>query len=388
MDVYKKNENGEIENKFGFQKITDDLKERIEKIAESRSMGLHPFFENGLFSSHRDLEKILDHFENGKPFYIYTGRGPSSSSLHLGHLVPFIMTKYLQDLFQVPVIIQITDDEKYYNSEKEKGMSSPKLEDFQKNAKENIKDIISIGFNQDQTYIFQNTLDIDLLYSEIVKINKIVNLNQVQHVFGSKDSDSLGKVSFPISQIAPSFAQTFKSIFPSDININEVMCLIPCAIDQDPYFRLTRDLAPKLGYLKPCLIYSEFFLSLFGNLKMSSSAKNTNSVIFIDETPKQVISKINKYAFSGGKDTLEEHRKYGGNPDIDVCCQYLKYLLDDKPRYETILSAYRAGHLLSGELKKITSDIINQILKEYQNLRKSVKNDVYKNYTSRKILRF
>lgn len=54
----------------------------------------------------RDLSMILDHKEKGKPFYLYTGRGPSSGSLHLGHLVPFIFTKWLQDVFEVPLIIQ------------------------------------------------------------------------------------------------------------------------------------------------------------------------------------------------------------------------------------------------------------------------------------------
>lgn len=42
------------------------------------------------------LCQILDLYEAGKKFYLYTGRGPSSDSLHLGHLIPFHFTKYLQ----------------------------------------------------------------------------------------------------------------------------------------------------------------------------------------------------------------------------------------------------------------------------------------------------
>ena len=55
----------------------------------------------------------LDLYEQKKPFYLYTGRGPSSEAMHLGHLVPFIMTKWLQDTFDVPLVIQLTDDEKF-----------------------------------------------------------------------------------------------------------------------------------------------------------------------------------------------------------------------------------------------------------------------------------
>ena len=40
-------------------------------------------------------------------------------------------------------------------------------------------------------------------------------------------------------------------------------------------------------------------------------------------------SQINKYAFSGGKDTIAEHRQFGGNPDIDISYQYLSFFLED-----------------------------------------------------------
>jgi hypothetical protein len=44
----------------------------------------------------RDLSDLLDLYEKGEKFYLYTGRGPSSEALHLGHLIPFMFTKYVQ----------------------------------------------------------------------------------------------------------------------------------------------------------------------------------------------------------------------------------------------------------------------------------------------------
>jgi hypothetical protein len=41
----------------------------------------------------RDFNTILDRYEQGKPFFLYTGRGPSSDSMHLGHMIPFVFTK-------------------------------------------------------------------------------------------------------------------------------------------------------------------------------------------------------------------------------------------------------------------------------------------------------
>jgi hypothetical protein len=70
---------------------------------------------------------------------------------------------------------------------------------------------------------------------------------------------NIGKHAFPAVQAAPSFPAAFPHIFG---NQTQVPCLIPCAIDQDPYFRMTRDVAPRLGYLKPALIHSKFVPAL------------------------------------------------------------------------------------------------------------------------------
>jgi len=67
----------------------------------------HPWLRRGIFFSHRDFELILDLYESKKPFYLYTGRGPSSDALHMGHLIPFMFTKWLQDTFDVPLVIQV-----------------------------------------------------------------------------------------------------------------------------------------------------------------------------------------------------------------------------------------------------------------------------------------
>jgi len=44
---------------------------------------------------YRDFNEILDAYERGEKFYLYTGRGPSSEALHLGHLIPFMFTQYV-----------------------------------------------------------------------------------------------------------------------------------------------------------------------------------------------------------------------------------------------------------------------------------------------------
>jgi len=97
-------------DRFGSQRISEELIARLERLTGRKP---HPWLRRGIFFSHRDFELILDLYEAKKPFYLYTGRGPSSDALHMGHLIPFLFTKWLQDTFDVPLVIQMTDDEKY-----------------------------------------------------------------------------------------------------------------------------------------------------------------------------------------------------------------------------------------------------------------------------------
>lgn len=95
------------------------------------------------------MHTILTLKEQGKPFYLYTGRGPSSESLHVGHLIPFILTKWLQETFDVPLVIQLTDDEKVL-------WKDLTVEQGIRLARENAKDIIAMGFDVNKTFIFSN----------------------------------------------------------------------------------------------------------------------------------------------------------------------------------------------------------------------------------------
>ncbi len=79
-------------DKFGSKRIDNAILERIEKLT-GRSP--HRLLRRGMVFSHRDLNIILDKYEQGIPFFLYTGRGPSSDSMHVGHTIPFEFTKYV-----------------------------------------------------------------------------------------------------------------------------------------------------------------------------------------------------------------------------------------------------------------------------------------------------
>jgi tryptophanyl-tRNA synthetase len=112
---------------------------------------------------------------------------------------------------------------------------------------------------------------------------------------------------------------------------------------------------------------------------MDSSGQGDSTAILSTDTPEKVKTKINKYAFSGGQATIEEHRKLGGNPDVDICFQYLRMLLEeDDKKLKQIYDDYKSGKMLTGELKQYTIDKINDFLKQHQKKREEAKKNINK----------
>ncbi|XP_012163777.3 tryptophan--tRNA ligase, cytoplasmic [Bombus affinis] len=371
-NVATKNETGidydKLIKKFGSSKIDGELLARFEKITGQKP---HHFLRRGIFFSHRDMNTILNLYEQGKPFYLYTGRGPSSDSIHLGHLIPFMFCKWLQEVFCVPLVIQLTDDEKAI-------WKNIKIEDAIKLAYNNAKDIIALGFKPENTFIFSNLEHIGnnpAFYQNMIRIQRSVTFNQVKGIFGFGDSDPIGKISFPPTQAAPAISGTFPFIF-KDAKVN---CLIPCAIDQDPYFRMTRDVAPKIGYPKPALLHSIFFPALQGS-KTKMSASDNNTAIFLTDTAKQIKNKINKHAFSGGQATIEEHRQLGGNCDIDISYQWLRFFLEDDEKLEQLRKGYTSGEILTGELKKELIEVLQPLVAAHQEAKNKLTDEIVKQY--------
>ncbi|CAI0397295.1 unnamed protein product [Linum tenue] len=346
-------------DKFGCQRLEEPLVDRVQRLTGRPA---HVFLRRGVFFAHRDFDEILNGYEKGKKFYLYTGRGPSSEALHLGHLVPFMFTKYLQDAFKVPLVIQLTDDEKCM-------WKNLSVEECQRLARENAKDIIACGFDITKTFIFS---DFDYVggsfYKNMVRIAKCVTYNKVVGIFGFSGEDHIGKVSFPPIQAAPSFPSSFPHLFSGK---DDLRCLIPCAIDQDPYFRMTRDVAPRLGYHKPSLIESSFFPALQGETgKMSAS--DPNSAIYVTDSAKVIKNKINKYAFSGGQDSIEKHRELGANLEVDIPVKYLSFFLEDDAELEHIKTEYGAGRMLTGEVKKRLADVLTELVDRHRAARAAV----------------
>ena len=351
--------------KFGTQPIDLSIISRIQELTGSEP---HFMLRRGIFFTHRDLGWLLDQYSHGNPFYLYTGRGPSDHT-HIGHLVPWIFTRWLQEKFHVKLIFQLTDDEKFLFND------SLDLEKTHSLALDNALDIISLGFSEKDTEILIDSDNASLLYPNALKIAKKITLSTVKASFGFEMDANIGMAFYTSIQAVPAILESIRLG-------HNIPCLIPYGIDQDPHFRIARDVLPKLGYLKPASIMSIFIPPLSGvEGKMSSS--DPNYAIFVTDSESQVRKKINKYAFSGGKMSVEEHKKFGGNPDIDVSYQWLRIMFEpDDSKLKKIREDYISGSLLSGELKAILIEKVNKFLKRHQELREKAKDKLHLYLTS------
>ena len=323
---------------FGADPLTDQVLSRMKK----HTGQLHVLLRRKFFVSHRDLGWLLDEFEKGNKFYIYTGRGPSGP-MHLGHLLPFMMCKWLQDKFGAEMWIQMSDDEKFLVK------PDMKLEDAQK---------------------WTEAKNAKTMYPHAVRVAKLLNLSTAKSVFGFTGETNVGIAFYTAMQSVLAF-------LPSALSGKQIPCLVPLGLDQDPHFRVCRDIMPKLGYHKPAVLHAKFLSGLGEGGKMSASLPN--SAIYLTDSEKVVADKIKRHAFSGGQKTAEEQRKLGANPEIDVSYQWLQaFFEDDDERIKKIHEEYKSGRMLTSELKQILIDKVNAFLKNHQAEREKAKDKLDK----------
>ncbi len=345
---------------FGTEKINEELLGRIKEHTKK----LHFMLTRKIFFCHRDLNWILDEYEKGNKFYLYTGRAPSGP-VHLGHVMVWNFTKWLQDKFGTELWFQFPDEEKFLFKQE------LSLEDTEKYLQDNMLDVVALGFDKKKTRFIIDTKHANIMYKEACRVAKKITFSMAKASFGLTEQTNIGAIFYTSMQAVPSF-------LPSVLKNKRIPCLIPHAADQDAHFRITRDILPKLGYYKPASIQC-IFLPPLTRTAGKMSASEENAAVYTTDTPEEAAKKIRKHAFSGGQATIEEHKRKGGNPDIDVSYQWLRMMFEDNDKkLQDIHDNYKSGKLLTGELKEILIEKVTKFLREHQKKREKARKQVNK----------
>ncbi|ELZ10105.1 tryptophanyl-tRNA synthetase [Halovivax asiaticus JCM 14624] len=333
-------------SEFGAEPLSD---EQIERFPD------HPAIRRRTMYAGRDVDRYLDAADTGQPHAIVTGVGPSGP-LHLGHVLPLYLAKRFQDETGATVYLPFSDDEKLLSRD----LTFDEIGEY---TRDNLRDVLAVGFDPERTRIVLDIADADVIYPLAVSLAERLTPATVDAVYG--EQDNVGLSFYPA-------VQATHLLLPQLVE-GQQPTLVPIAVDQDPHVRVCRDLAAResLPVEKPGALLGRFLPALDGPGKLSSS-DDAPSIELTDDR-ETVAKTIREHAYTGGQSTVEKHRERGGDPSVDVPFQYLRYLFEPNDvELERIERAYRAGELLSGELKELAIDRIADFLADHQRRREAL----------------
>ncbi|MBI2598037.1 MAG: tryptophan--tRNA ligase [Candidatus Diapherotrites archaeon] len=319
--------------KFGLAPFSNQFSKKLD----------HYLFERGIVIAHRDFGSVLERIRQKKFFINITGIA-SSGPLHLGHKVDL-------DLF---VFFKKSGGKNYLSvSDLDAFLSRddkqvPSIEAAKKNAVDNLSFALALGLSEKDVFVqSQGSGKNPRRYFEFAfELSKKITKNTFEAVYGHVDLGKVGANFLQYADILHPQLKEFEGPMPSITGIG---------LDQDPHARVTRDIARRLPYEMhlPSFVFFRHQSGLREGSKMSSSRPET--AIFLNDSAKEVEKKI-QGAFTGGRPTVEEHRRLGGIPEICKVYELLSFHLPDSKKLKEIYDDYKSGKLLSSEIKQIAID--------------------------------
>jgi tryptophanyl-tRNA synthetase len=188
-----------------------------------------------------------------------------------------------------------------------------------------------------------------------------VNFSEMRAIYGFAGKSNISHIFYPMIDVADILHPQLKEFGGPRPTV------VPVGIDQDPHLRLARDVAARFqrefGFVLPSSTYHRLLPGLTGE-KMSSSKPET--AIFLTDSA-EVIQKKIKDAFTGGKPTAAEQRKYGGDPDkCRVYELYVYHLIPDDEKLLDLREACKSGAIICGDCKLRAIELMAKFLKAHQ----------------------
>lgn len=322
---------------FGLTKFPAELASKLN----------HYLFTRNVIIAHRDFDKIMERIENKKPFIQMTGIA-SSGKLHFGHKINLDLLKFFKSK-GARTYFCVANIDAYVSRPKIKNM-----EEANEYAVNNLAHVLAYGFKKEDVYL-QSKKD-NTYYTFTFELSKKITEAMFRAVYGHLD---LGKAAANMLQYADILHPQLKKYE------GKMPSVTPIGLDQDPHAKLTRDIAQRIDYdiEVPSFLYFKHQSGLQEGKKMSSS--DPLSAIYLDDTPQDIRYKIDR-CFTGGRDTLEEQRQKGGNPDI---CKVYDLFKFHHPKDKFVVDVYtkcKKGKIMCKECKEKCVRFLNEFLEKHQ----------------------
>jgi len=307
------------------------------------------YMRRNVVFGHRDFERLLDAMKSHEPFAVMSGIKPTGE-FHLGTLMTAREVIYFQQQ-GATAFYCIADVEAYEDNK----IPFEKSEKF---AVGNVADLLALGFDPKQGYIYQQYKEQRVKDLAIV-FGRGATLATMKAIYGERHIGLYLSALVQAGDILMPQLQDFDGPKPT---------VVPVGIDQDPHMRFTRDLANKFrrkyNFVLPSSTLHKIMKGLDGSPKMSK--RDPMGYFTLHEKPETITKKISN-AFTGGRPTVKEQEKLGGIPEICPIYELCMYQFEEDD--DEIVKAYhdcKSGRLLCGEHKDRTIEIVLRFVKEHK----------------------
>jgi tryptophanyl-tRNA synthetase len=334
----------------------------IEPIAPLVSRFSHPspHISRGIDFGQRDLGRVADAVDNHKPFAVMSGIKPDGV-FHLGNKMTADDMIYFQSLSKKAIVYYaIADVEAYADN----GLS---YEESAKTAVRNVADILALGLDPGRAVVYKQSEEMRVMRLSTIFSRGVTN-NMLRAIYGERQIGLYMSALIQAGDILMPQLPEFGGPKP---------VLVPVGADQDPHIRLSRDLAARyrseFKFIPPSAIYHRLELALTGGQKMSKRAPETGFTL--DDTPTEAARRI-RGAFTGGRDTVEEQRRLGANPDIcPVFDLYRFHFARNDEHVERVRNECKGGVRLCGECKQEAIGLVKDFMTEHHRKREALMGD-------------
>ncbi len=340
-----------LQSEFGIEPVTP-LVPRFKKPS--------PHVSRGIDFGQRDLARVLDAVDNGRPYAVMSGIKPDGA-FHLGNKMTADDMIYFQSLSRKAVVYYaIADVEAYADN----GLS---FNETSKTAIRNVADILALGLDPDQAVVYKQSEEMRVMRMSTIFSRGVTN-NMLKAIYGERQ----------IGLYMSALVQAGDILMPQLPDLGGPKpVLVPVGADQDPHIRLSRDLATRyhseFGFVPPSAIYHRLELALTGGYKMSKRVPESGFTL--DDSPAEAARRV-RVAFTGGRDTVEEQRRLGGRPQIcPVYDLYPFHFAKDDAHVELVYHECVKGIRLCGECKQEAVGLVKGFLEAHHKRRDSLMND-------------